>query len=71
MKHREDNDGRAIPDNPRRGSGAPNCCRNAHQKSKWRVALGALGMAPTRIHRYRNLRTSMFYDAMRQVDCKD
>ena len=71
MKHRNHNDGRAVLDNAWCGSGATHCGKNAHRTSKWRRALGALSLAPTRIHQYRNLRTAMFYDAMCKVDRKD
>ncbi len=70
MKHRNHKDCRVVLDNAWRGSGATHFGKNAHRTSKWRLALGALSLAPTRIHRYRNLRTAMFYDAMRKVDCK-
>ena len=71
MKHRNHNHCRAVLDNTWRGFGATHYGKNARSTSKWRRALGALSLAPTRIHQYRNLRTSMFYDAMREVDCKD
>ena len=40
-------------------------------KPRWRDALRALAMPATRVHQYRNLHKSMFYDAIREVDCKD
>ena len=71
MKHRNHKDCRAVVDNAWRGFGTTYYGKNAHRTSKWRLALSALSLAPTRIHQYRNLRTAMFYDAMRKVDCKD
>ena len=40
-------------------------------KPRWRDALIALASPATRIHRYRNLRSSAFYEAMCELDCKD
>ncbi|MDA0706869.1 MAG: hypothetical protein O2907_07140 [Proteobacteria bacterium] len=40
-------------------------------KPRWRDALVALAGPATRIHRYRNLRSAAFYDAIREQDCKD
>ncbi len=71
MKHRNHSHGRVVFDNACCGSGATHRGKNAHPTSKWRAALGALSLAPTRIHQYRNLRTATFYDVMRKVDCKD
>jgi len=39
-------------------------------KPRWRDALKALAGPANRVHRYRNLHRSMFYDAMSEVDCK-
>ncbi len=39
-------------------------------KPKWRDALMALALPATRVHQYRNLHKSMFYEAMRDVDCE-
>ena len=40
-------------------------------KPRWRDALTALASPATRVHLYRNLRSSAFYDAVGDVDCKD
>jgi hypothetical protein len=41
-------------------------------KPRWRDALSALAAPAIRMHQYRNLHSSMFYDAMRQIDgCKE
>ena len=40
-------------------------------KLRWRDALKALASPATRMHEYRNLHRVMFYDAVRQLDCKD
>ena len=40
-------------------------------KPRWRDALAALASPATRVHRYRNLRSSAFYEAVGDVDCKD
>ena len=40
-------------------------------KPRWRDALTALASPATRMHRYRNLRSSAFYEAVGDVDCKD
>jgi len=37
----------------------------------WRAALRALAMPATRVHNYRNLHRTMFYDAIGEIDCKD
>jgi len=44
-------------------------CHNP-PKPHWRKALIALASPATRVHRYRNLRTSAFYEAMHELDCK-
>ena len=36
---------------------------------QWRAALEALAMPATRVHNYRNLHRTMFYEAMCEVDC--
>lgn len=41
----------------------------ANQGSRWRAALRALAMPATRVHNYRNLHRTMFYDAMCDLDC--
>ena len=38
-------------------------------KPRWREALIALASPATRVHRYRNLRSSAFYEAMCELDC--
>jgi len=40
-------------------------------KPRWRDALAALVTPATLVHRYRNLRSSAFYEAMHELDCKD
>jgi len=37
----------------------------------WRTAFKALVLPATRVHKYRNLHRTMFYDAMCDLDCKD
>ena len=39
-------------------------------KPRWRDALVALAAPALRVHNYRNLHTSMFYEAVDDVDCK-
>ena len=38
-------------------------------KPRWREALIALASPATRVHRFRNLRSSAFYEAMCELDC--
>jgi hypothetical protein len=40
-------------------------------KPRWRDALKALASPATRVHEYRNLHRSMFYEATRELDCQD
>ena len=40
-------------------------------KPRWRDVLRALAAPATRLHEYRNLHRSMFYDTMCHLDCKD
>jgi len=40
-------------------------------KLRWRDAFRALAMPATRLHEYRNLHREMFYEAVRDFDCKD
>lgn len=40
-------------------------------KPRWRDALRALATPATRVHGYRNLTRSMYYDALCELDCKD
>lgn len=40
-------------------------------KPRWRDALAALAAPAVRVHGYRNLHKSMFYEAMCRMDCKD
>jgi len=40
-------------------------------KPRWRDLLVAMAGPATRIHRYRNLRSAAFYDAICELDCKD
>ena len=40
-------------------------------KPRWRDALRALARPAERIHRYRNLTRSMYYEALCELDCKD
>ncbi len=39
-------------------------------KPRWRDAVKALASPATRVHRYRNLRSAIFYDAIDDVDCR-
>lgn len=39
-------------------------------KPRWRDALKALAAPATRVHEYRNLHRSMFYDAVCELDGK-
>jgi hypothetical protein len=39
-------------------------------KPRWRDALKALAGPAARVHQYRNLHRSMFYEATCQLDCK-
>ena len=41
------------------------------QKPRWRDALVALAAPAKRVHEYRNLHKSMFYEALCDIDCKD
>ena len=40
-------------------------------KPRWRDALKALARPAARVHAYRNLHRSMFYEAVCELDCKD
>lgn len=40
-------------------------------KPRWRDALKALVEPAARVHQYRNLHRSMFYDAVCDFDCRD
>lgn len=40
-------------------------------KPRWRDALKALALPATRVHRYRNLRTAIFYETVDDHDCND
>jgi hypothetical protein len=40
-------------------------------KPRWRDALVALAAPARRVHEYRNLHRSMFYGAVRDLDCGD
>ncbi len=44
-------------------------CKGNLPKPSWREALTALARPAVRLHRYRNLRSAMFYDAMHHDDC--
>ncbi len=39
--------------------------------TRWRAALKSLAMPAMRVHNYRNLHKTMFYDAVGQLDCRD
>jgi hypothetical protein len=39
--------------------------------SRWRAVIKALALPATRMHNYRNLHRTMFYDAVCELDCKD
>ena len=41
------------------------------EKPRWRDALRALASPAMRVHEYRNLHKSMFYEALCDLDCKD
>jgi hypothetical protein len=41
------------------------------RRPKWRTAFKALALPAMRMHNYRNLHRTMFYDAMCQLDCKE
>jgi len=41
------------------------------QKPRWRDALAALASPARRLHAYRNLHQTMFYDALCDLDCPD
>lgn len=38
---------------------------------RWRAAFNALALPAARVHNYRNLHRTMFYDAMCDLECKD
>ena len=38
-------------------------------KVKWRDVLAQIAKPAVRIHEYRNLRSAIFYDAVREDDC--
>lgn len=40
-------------------------------KPKWRDALVALALPAMRLHKYRNLHKSMFYEAVCDIDCPE
>jgi len=40
-------------------------------KPRWRDALVALALPALRVHNYRNLHKSMFYEAVCDVDCPE
>lgn len=40
-------------------------------KPLWRSVLSALVGPAVRVHKYRNLRSAMFYDAVNDIDCRD
>lgn len=40
-------------------------------RPRWRKAIKALAMPATRVHNYRNLHRTMFYDTICELDCKD
>ncbi len=44
-------------------------CKGNLPKPSWREALEALAGPAIRLHRYRNLRSAMFYDAIHDEDC--
>jgi len=44
-------------------------CKGNLPKPSWREALAALARPAISLHRYRNLRSAMFYDAMDDHDC--
>ena len=44
-------------------------CKGNLPKPKWRDVIAALAKPAIRIHRYRNLRSAFYYDAIREYDC--
>ena len=44
-------------------------CKGNLPKPKWRDVIAALAKPAIRIHRYRNLRSAFYYDAIREHDC--
>lgn len=44
-------------------------CKGNLPKPRWRDALAALVGPAIRVHRYRNLRSAIFYDALCEYDC--
>jgi len=40
-------------------------------RPQWRKAFKALALPAMRMHNYRNLHRTMFYDAVCELDCKD
>jgi len=44
---------------------------NNPPKLRWRDALAALASPALRMHSYRNLHKSMFYEAVCDVDCRE
>jgi len=45
-------------------------CKGNLPKPKWRDAIAALAKPALRIHKYRNLRSAIFYDAADEYDCR-
>ena len=43
---------------------------SARPKFSWRVAASQVVIPALRLHRYRNTRTRMLYDALNDVDCR-
>ena len=47
-----------------------NCPEQRQQSGlRWRAALQALALPARRVHNYRNLHKTMFYDALCELDC--
>jgi hypothetical protein len=53
-------------------------CLNQHSvdvsdfsRPRWREAFKALALPAMRMHNYRNLHRTMFYDAVCELDCRD
>ena len=45
-------------------------CKGNLPKPTWRDAFAALVKPAVRIHKYRNLRSAIFYDAVGEYDCR-
>ena len=72
MKHpTHDHDEVSLPAQSRPNADARLVDLSNLPKPRWRDALIALAAPATRVHQYRNLHRSMFYESVCQIDCKD